>query len=350
MSASRGSVNSRTSKHTSSSRLRDVGVSDSGVSGASAKSYITSASELATKLEEFNAWAQKAKLDPVIKTTLPNTVIFNPIRDLQAASTTIPESPEFGFIPPTLLKWKDALCSTLQQSGSKYSTSHSANDDPDLPYVVNSIFRLCRNHEIARLPINANGSENEAGIRSPLDNFFMNICQIDSPRFRYHVEQKLKLPACMTSKAKVTMTKADGVLSVPIPGFGPYDLSPELRAAASAFVGTPEPPILMLVHCVVEFKRTDNGENQTKMGIASALYQKKVLGIESQFAFGIFQIQTDFLRVVVARWVGGKIRIYSVGTYSLRSPMSLLELYFVILGIRQLATTYEEELFQSGPN
>ncbi|KDN34154.1 hypothetical protein RSAG8_12767, partial [Rhizoctonia solani AG-8 WAC10335] len=323
---------------------------DSDALTISTKSCTTSALELATKPEEFGAWTQKAKLDPVIKTTLPNTVIFNPIRDLQAASTTIPgwlrtlESPEFGFIPPTLLKWKDALCSTLQQSSSGYSTGRDG--DLELPFVVQTIFRTCHHHEMLQ-SLDNYGLESERAARIYIDALIR--CGVDSDALA-----KYRLPPLtpITDRVRVATTTASGVILLPIANFNPYNLSPEFRTATSAATNTlenPENRDLTLVHCVVELKWMGSGENQMKMALVSALLQKKILGTTEQFVFGVFQFDRDFLEVNAGLWLDDEIKVYKVGTYSLRAPASLIEFHLLLRGVNQLARVYRDQLMELSP-
>ncbi|KAJ1301856.1 hypothetical protein OPQ81_009083 [Rhizoctonia solani] len=83
------------------------------------------------------------------------------------------------------------------------------------------------------------------------------------------------------------------------------------------------------------------------MGIISALYQKRVLGLE-QFVFGVFQLQTDFIDVVVGAWQNGKATIYRLGRYSLGSPPHMVEFYLTLRGINRLASEYTTELTNLG--
>ncbi|KAG8697978.1 hypothetical protein FRC11_014714, partial [Ceratobasidium sp. 423] len=102
-----------------------------------------------------------------------------------------------------------------------------------------------------------------------------------------------------------------------------------------------------LVHCVSEYKREGSGANQAMMGIVSAMYQKKLLGLK-QFVFGIFQLQSGFIDVVAAAWQNDRITIYKVGCYSLSSSTRLIEFYLALQGINQLARVYSDALKNSG--
>ncbi|CAE7171338.1 unnamed protein product [Rhizoctonia solani] len=104
---------------------------------------------------------------------------------------------------------------------------------------------------------------------------------------------------------------------------------------------------MILVHLVAEYKRDENGENKMKMGMMSALYQRKALGIEGQFAFGLFQFSGVGLQVVVGTWQDETIQFYRVGTYSRQSPETLVELYFLLRAIKHLAGKYKTELQNS---
>ncbi|CAE6420594.1 unnamed protein product [Rhizoctonia solani] len=263
----------------------------SDISITRAESCITSAMALAARTDELSAWAHEAKLDLVIKTVIPSGTVFEPIRNLQAASTKFPDwlktpdSPEYGFLAPNHRKWRDRLCSTLQQSGFCYSFGR--NWEADLPYAVLTIFPICHHLEAARLS-NRDGAE-----------------------------RLLRLPDCTTDRAKVATTTVDGAIAIRVVDFEQYVSNLDLQHAASAI-----------------FKNLFSGENQMKMAMVSALHQKKVLGTRTQFVFGIFQYNRDFFQVNAGCWI---IKIYRVGRFSLQSPAALVQFYILLREIKQLA-------------
>ncbi|CAE7199320.1 unnamed protein product [Rhizoctonia solani] len=299
---------------------------DSVVPTTSTKSSIVSATELATEVDKPADWAHAITLDPVIKLTFPEVPIFNPIKAIQTVSTSFPywlktrSVSKLGFVAPIHYKWRDALWFAIQHPHSKYSTSRGR--DFSVSFAIQTIFRACHHHEMRQLDNGRSGNERNALL--------------------YLVGETLKLPA---SSARAQVTTAGGVVLLPILNFSPYTLSPEFRTTASALARTPEN--LLLVHCVTEFRRVDNGENQMKLDMISALYQKKILGITNQFVFGVFQFDTDMLQINAGLWQDDKIKIYRVGTYSLQAPASLLEFVFALRGINQLGRTYRDQLLES---
>ncbi|CAE6482721.1 unnamed protein product [Rhizoctonia solani] len=147
--------------------------------------------------------------------------------------------------------------------------------------------------------------------------------------------------------SEVANTTVDGVIVIPIAYFPPYVSNSRLQDAADALISDAEIRDLALVHCVVMFKHIGSGENQMKMAMTSSMHQKKDLGLQRQFVFGIFQHNMNFIQVNAGCWISDKIKIYEVGTYAARDPTSLVQFYLVLRGIRQLASRYEEELMNS---
>ncbi|CAE6489986.1 unnamed protein product [Rhizoctonia solani] len=318
---------------------------------ARAEPCITSAMTLAARTDEFSAWAHEAKLDLVIETVIPSGMVFEPIRTLQAASTKFPDwlktpdSPEYGFLAPNHRKWRDRLCSKLQQSGSCYSFGH--NWEADLPYAVLTIFQICHHHEVVRLS-NRDGLGSKADMRFCIDTLIAYICEVDTDRLTYYFAKRtLRLPDCTTNRAKVATTMVDGAIAIRVVDFEPYLSNPDLQQAASTLVNR-DTLVLELIHCVVGFKSLVNGENQMKMAMVSALHQKKVLGIRTQFVFGILQYNQDFVQVNAACWIVKKMKIYRIGRFSLHSPAALVQLYIILREIKQLANEYKEQIIRSG--
>ncbi|CAE6424630.1 unnamed protein product [Rhizoctonia solani] len=332
----------------------DASDHDSGAWNASIRSCITSATRLVTKATEFADWARSIKLDPVIKIVVPDVAELNPIRDIQVASTTIPswlknpDSPEFGHVFPVLLKWRNIMCSTLQQSGSRYSPS--LGKDEWLYYAVHTILAACHNHEIIK---SCNNGSERAG-RPYLDELMNRSCYVDSSiLMRYSVEWKrtLRLPRPISTPdiIRVPTVTASGVTFLPIANFRPHDLSPEFRTAVSAFADEPETSDLMFIHFVAQYNRMGSSENRMKMAMASALQQKKILGLQGQFVFGVFQFNSDFLQVNAGRWMGDEMKIYKIGTYTFKSPASLVEFALAVRKINQLAEVYRDQLMEAAP-
>ncbi|KAH7319539.1 hypothetical protein B0J17DRAFT_633855 [Rhizoctonia solani] len=328
MSTSRSSAER---SQNSPARLRDTRGIASAASFPSAKSYITSASELATKPDEFTAWVQKVKLDSAIKKIIPESTIFQPVRDLPTASTkfprwlTNPNAFQFCFISPSHLAWRDLLCSTLRQPGCRYSTSD--NGDPDLPFAVLNIFQICCQHEEIR-SLNSDGLGSETDTRVCINTLLIHYSEADRDGLvRYSTKQELRLPVAIMDKVEVATTMAGGIMILPVINFGPYVLRPDLRTAASAIPSTPEIQDLFLMHCIAMLKGVDSGENQMKMGM----------------------FDRDFIRVTAGSWQEVEIKIYEAGAYSLRAPESLIEFYLILRGIKRLAASYTQQLTQSGP-
>ncbi|CAE6467680.1 unnamed protein product [Rhizoctonia solani] len=180
-------------------------------------------------------------------------------------------------------------------------------------------------------------------LRFFVDTLIAYSCEVDTDGLsHYFPDRTLRLP----NWVKVATVTVDGIVAIPITA-GPYVSNFHLQVAANAFVGTPEPRDVALIHCVAAFRSIENGETQMKMAMVSALHQKKVLGLQQQLVFGIFQLRVDFLQVNAGCWISDKIKIYEVGSYSTRSPTSLVQFYFVLQGMRQLASQYKEELTNS---
>ncbi|KEP52541.1 putative lactonase domain protein [Rhizoctonia solani 123E] len=326
-------------------------VSSSQTGARSHRSRITTASELATK-PEFDDWARELKLEKHIERNLTDTPIFSAIKTIQSHSKIFPpwvrdkRSNNYSFIPPAYQKWKDVLCSSLQ-ADDEYTFVDGGEADSAFPFAIGIIVQLCH-HQDRLASVNRTSLDSNTDIHFILDSLMMHSCDGDGDEFLvYSTEQKLRLPATSSTKANVVTTTADGVSSLDIIEFDPYTIHIDYRESMSAF-STKNPTLhLILVHCVVEYKRLGVGENQMKMGMVSALYQKKVLGIHNQFVFGIFQFNKDGLQVVAGIWEADTIKLYNVGKYSLRHPGSLVELYLVLRGMKRLAADYRKELLNS---
>ncbi|CAE7155756.1 unnamed protein product [Rhizoctonia solani] len=346
--SSEGPTDSETTSRVIS--IHPHGVSAYADNYASTKSTELSATDLAARADEFVNWAHGIKLDPVIRTIVPDAAVFSPIRNLQAAATEVPgwmknpNSPEFGYISSIYQKWRDILCSTLQQSG--YSTGHDGDDH--LLFAIQNIFRICHHHEMMQSTDNYGlGSEDDVYVF--IDSLIQS-CRLNSdPPVMYRMERVLRLPIPAPDRARVATITASGVMLLPIVNFGPWILSPEFRIAASAVSTAEEAPDMIFVHYITELKCTDNSENKMKMGMVSALLQKKALGVPTQFVFGIFRSGIDFIRVNAGLWLDDEMEIYRVGTYSLRSPASLVEFYLVLQGIFQLVGVNRDQLMELAP-
>ncbi|KAH7327574.1 hypothetical protein B0J17DRAFT_214363 [Rhizoctonia solani] len=92
---------------------------------------------------------------------------------------------------------------------------------------------------------------------------------------------------------------------------------------------------LIVVHCVVEYERTNDGANQTMMGLFSGLYQWKVLNMPSHFVLGVIQDDKDFFQVVAAAWRNGHINVYKIGGYILTSPIYAVRLCLVFRRVKK---------------
>ncbi|CUA69607.1 hypothetical protein RSOLAG22IIIB_03978 [Rhizoctonia solani] len=354
MSVLSSSADSETCSRMISTQLYDANDHNSSASNASINigSCVTSATQLATKATESEDWARSIKLDPVIKTAVPDAAEFNPIRDIQAAARTIPiwlknpDSPEFGYVFPVLLEWKDILCSTLQQSGSRYSPSHSK--DLDFPQAVQVILRACYHQEVVLKKL---GLPSERSTRAYIDGLMDRSCEAVDDLVWYSTDRMLRLPVSTSKldRIRVSTIATSGGIFLPVPNFRPYELSPEFRTAASALADLTETSKFMFIHCVTQYKSMNSSENRMKMAMASALQQKKALGLQDQFVFGVFQFDSDFLQVNAGRWVDDEIKIYKIGAYTLRSPASLVEFQLVVRRINQLAPVYRDQLMEVAP-
>ncbi|CUA77055.1 Peptidyl-glycine alpha-amidating monooxygenase [Rhizoctonia solani] len=322
------------------------------------KSRVAAASVLVTKTDMFEDWASVVKVQLAIETELPDTATFEVIKTLQARSLVFPKwlkqpSSKNWVMPPAYKKWQDKICSTLNGStGQEYSFAEGRELDSGFPFAMSIIAQLCHHQERIRSNATRTGLTSKTDLRFLLDGLIMHGCDGDGDEFLiYSTDQKLKLPEIKPSeiseKVNVATTTADGVTSLDINDFKPYIRLVGHRAAMSPFSTKPPTFQLILVHCVVEYEREGTGENQMKMGIVSALYQKKVLGIQQQFAFGIFQYSGDGLQVVAGIWEGDIIKLYHIGDYSLRDPVSLIEFHLLLLAIKRLAAKYKQQLVDS---
>ncbi|CAE7187319.1 unnamed protein product [Rhizoctonia solani] len=327
----------------------------SETSTRSCKSRMTAASELAKKDREFADWAKAVKVDPKIKAILPGGSEFACIKELQSDSKKLPgwlrdpDSKEFGHIPPVYRKWKKPLCSQLKDN-PRYTFNES--EDQTVPFAIGLILQVYNHGTRIETP-NRNSLKSETDVRFDIDNLVMYSCDADEDELLvYSTEQKLKLPSAKSSQPSnqvdVTSTTADGVISLDLIGFEPYSFSDlQLQALLSAFSTKPPTSNLILVHLVAEYKCDGNGENQMKMGMVSALYQKKMIGIQGQFVFGLFQFMGNRLGVVAGIWQDGTINFYRVGNYLRQNLASLVELYFLLRAVKRLAAKYKTELEQS---
>ncbi|CAE7146167.1 unnamed protein product [Rhizoctonia solani] len=336
---------------------RENTITNDAASETSARSYksrITTASKLAKKNPEFADWAKAVKVDPAIKTNLPNDSKFGRIKKLQSDSKELPgwlrdpESKEFDRIPPVYQKWKNTLCSKLKDD-PRYRFNESK--DLTVPFAIGLILQVYY-HDTKIKESDRAALKSETDVRFSIDNLVMYSCDADGDELLvYSTEQKLKLPSIkssqLSSQVDVSSTTADGIISLDLIQFKPYTLNfPQIQTLLSALSTESLTLNLILVHFVAEYKH-DEGENQMKMGVVSALYQKKMLGIEGQFVFGLFQFSGDGLAVVAGVWQDGKIQFYEVGTYTRQSPASLVELYFLLRAIKRLAAEYKTELEKS---
>ncbi|CAE6495769.1 unnamed protein product [Rhizoctonia solani] len=305
---------------------RESSFTGSGLSPGNNASYVTSAEDLATRPEEFMDWAREVKLDPIIKETVPEAAVFNRIRDLQRASKVFPRwcrtpnSSKFGSISTSHYKWRDRLCSALREQKC------DLQDDQDLslPCALAFVFQACCRHAEV-FSSNRRRLASKRDMRTHID-CLMGL-DGDMP-MEYSTGRELRLPATASNKINAAN----------------YDF----RVAASAFyTDSITDEDLILVHCVTAYAPIGCGENRMKIGIVSALYQKRVLGIQDQFVFGVFQFEEDFLQVVAGIWQFDEIKIYKVGNYSLRDSFSLSQFYLVLRGIKQLASVYLDQLMDS---
>ncbi|CAE6486803.1 unnamed protein product [Rhizoctonia solani] len=358
------SKSSSSRRQTRSTPGVDPNLAPSNTSTQTAKSHksrITAASVLAAKTDMFEEWASVVKVQLAIETELPDTAIFEVIKTLQGDSLKFPDwlknpKSKNWRLPPAYNKCKDKICSKLKKvdksTRQKYSFTGGGESNAGFPFAMGIITQLCHHQERVESNATRVGLTSETDLRFLLDGLIMHGCDGDGDEFLiYSTEQKLKLPEIKPSKisekVNVVTTTADGVTSLDINDFEPYDLLVSRRPAMSSFSTKYPTHRLILVHCVVEYEREGMGENQMKMGIVSALYQKRVLGIQQQFAFGIFQFSGVGLQVVAGIWEGDIIKLYQIGEYSLQDHVSLIEFHLLLLGMKRLAAEYKQQLMDS---
>ncbi|CAE6376300.1 unnamed protein product [Rhizoctonia solani] len=188
------------------------------------------------------------------------------------------------------------------------------------------------------------------GDKASRSGFHAYICEADSggasELVKYRNERELKVPQVQCGKYNVEKTKADGVMYLDVPDFGPYQHI-ELNTPATAFLQKGFGDNLYVVHCVAEFKREEDGSNQGMMGMVSGLYQRAVLQMPGQFVFGVLHSEKVLFKVVAGIWQGDKIRLYEIGSYNLVDPIAALRFYLVVRGIQRLGSSYEQELRSS---
>ncbi|CUA75591.1 hypothetical protein RSOLAG22IIIB_11863 [Rhizoctonia solani] len=326
------------------------------------KSRVTAASVLVTKSDMFEEWASVVKVQLAIETKLPDTETFEVIKTLQGDSLKFPDwlknsNSKNWRLPHAYKKWKDQICSELKKvdksARQRYNfITEAGGPNTGFPFAMGIITQLCHHQERVQSNVTRIGLTSETDLRFLLDGLIMHGCDGDGDEFLiYSTEQKLKLPEIKPSKisekVNVATTTADGVTSLDIKDFKPYTRLVNRRPVMSSFSTKYPTHRLILVHCVVEYKREGVGESQMKMGIVSALYQKKVLGIQQQFAFGIFQYSGDGLQVVAGIWEDDIIKLYQIGNYSLQDPVSLIEFHLLLLSMKRLAARYKQELMDS---
>ncbi|KAG8687462.1 hypothetical protein FRC11_007178 [Ceratobasidium sp. 423] len=274
---------------------------------------------------------------------------FSRLKDLQAASKKLPSwltnkgSDQFKFMPPKHRGLIDRLC---RQVADSLPTSPASKpvEDPRLSAAIPLILEACYHH---KKTMSLLAPLTEADLRVGIDSLLSHIYDSGEAEMpvEYCTERPLKLPRG-SSGIDVATTTADGVGVLVLPEFDAYEMNDELMKAAAAY-GKEDHAQLIIIHCVVEYKTTENGANQAMMGLVSGLYQKKALHMTHQFVFGVFQYATNSFQVVAAAWRGGNIQVYKVGKYSLVSPMHAVQLYLILRGIKDLADEYHLEYKQS---
>lgn len=123
-------------------------------------------------------------------------------------------------------------------------------------------------------------------------------------------------------------------------------------------IAHPSPPDEFLVlHMVNEYKLDTLGQNQVLMGLATALYQRRVLGFEDHFVFGTIHFDKVRLRAVAATWEKGKvwasargrrhsdlflcqIEVYKLKEFDMRDPVSMIQYYLLVRAINAIALRY----------
>ncbi|KAG8734129.1 hypothetical protein FRC11_011392 [Ceratobasidium sp. 423] len=336
---------------------RPTSPSPSGISTGTTTSRTSSASELASNSKKFQRWARGVNLDINIEEELPIDPFFDHIRDLQRTAKTFPDwlanktSPQFSYIPESYHKSRDDLCSEVARGFElrSHQPDYTGPDqDPKLSAAIPIILQTYHHHEMtADLP----DTPTEMDMRIGIDNLIAHVYDVDrSESVKYWTERDLKLPnpngMTANDSINVATTTADGISFLVFPKFKAYNRLGNVRRALAAY-GTGQHKKLIVVHCVVEYKRTDSGANQVMMGLVSGLYQRRGLKMRNHFVFGVFQDNTDHLQVVAAAWRNDEIKVYSIGEYTLIDAITTVQFYLVIRGIKQLAHEYHEELKNS---
>ncbi|CEL57268.1 hypothetical protein RSOLAG1IB_08480 [Rhizoctonia solani AG-1 IB] len=303
---------------------------------------------MASKPAEFAQWAIRARLESQVNRVIPLDPFFDKMRYIQRASIRFPSwlanknSPNLCILPAGYQKWVEKLISKLSRNPT-YSLS--GDEDPDLPSFLRPLLHICER----QTRLSALGRQHtEMDIRAVIDSLVIYTYEAEQMRtLRYSAEQTLKLPFIRTKNFDVATITADGVHSLEITDL---DLNEEYKfceiVSAIKGVGAKTPTALSLVHCVTEYKRTGSGVNGAMMGMVSALYQKRVLGLD-HFVFGIYQCRTEFIRIVAAAWQDNKIKVYEVGSYSLKCPVQVIQFYFVLREIKRLGYEYADEVKSS---
>ncbi|KAJ1299565.1 hypothetical protein OPQ81_011972 [Rhizoctonia solani] len=281
----------------------------------------------------FRAWARAVNLNPNIWETIPADDVFEPIRKIQSASTKYPlwltdeNSPQLKYIP------------------RKFHPSYAEDEDRDLCAAILIILQSHHHHKAA---LAFPGDPTEMDMRIGIDNIISHIYDVEDTNYiGYWTERDLKLPSNHSSNIATTTT--DGFSFFISPDYDTYARMPQMIEAVTACSAPGASKDLIVVHCVVEYKRTSSGANQAMMGLVSGLYQRKALDQRDHFVFGIFQDDRDLISVVAAIWRKDDpdIQVYLIGKYSLRNPIAAVQFYFVLRGIKDIARTYNEEIDKS---
>ncbi|KAJ1300534.1 hypothetical protein OPQ81_002190 [Rhizoctonia solani] len=314
-------------------------------------SHASNASILAANPRNFRIWARAVNLNPNIWENIPADDVFEPIRKLQAASAKYPlwltneNSPQFKYIPKKYYRERDVLCYEAKVDIDTNAASYAEDEDQDLCAAIPMIFQSYHHHlAVLDFPDHAT----EMDMRVGMDNIISHIYDVEDTKYaEYWMEHNLKLPA--NRSFNIAATTTDGFSFFILDKHPTYGRTPQVRRAMTAYGGTGGSKNLLVVHCVVEYKRSSSGANQAMMGLVSGLYQRKALDQRDHFVFGMFQYDTDSFTVVAAIWRKDdpEIQVYTIGEYSLESPITTVQLYLVLRGIKDLARTYHEEIEKS---
>ncbi|CAE6483179.1 unnamed protein product, partial [Rhizoctonia solani] len=285
MHTTRHSTSGRKHGETAPTPPLGIDSAETEASAASTRKSITSAAALASDSDAFVTWARMVKLVLTIQADIPVGARFDLIRNLKKRSNMFPAwlknplSDQFRYIPPGHIYWRDRLCTLIQPGKGPYSDD--GRDDPCFPNAVCNVFQICQHQRM----VQEEGLHSETDVRYLLDTLLACICEDGTDRStHYFTERTLRLPDCTTDKAKVTTTMVDGAMAIRIADLEPYLSNSGLQQAVSTIVGA-STQVLRVLHCPAEFKSVLSGENQMKMAMASALHQKKALGMLGQFVF-----------------------------------------------------------------